>query len=137
CYASRLFVVLAEDDGYFGQVGRLAALLPPDDVILARGWTEWITPLYLSFDRRVVPLNLDTGSKGRALLKAWVAQRSAERKPVYLAIEGLVDLSGFQVRPLGDVMISRVFSEPTMTPLPRTVVTKNRDVQLYEIRPAA
>ena len=132
-WADRLILTFAESGGYFAQIERLASKLPRDEVIPARGFTEWLTPLYIAFDRRVVPLNLDPGSAGRAAFQNWVARRTAQGKTVYLLVEGPLDFGGFQARKLDEVVITREFSEPTVDPLPKTLVTKERRVGLYEI----
>ena len=132
-YADRLILTFAEDKGYFAQIERLAQLAPRDELILARGQTEWITPLYVSFGRRVVPLNLDPGSKGRAAFQTWVAGQTAQGKKVHLLLEGSADLGGYQARKLNEVVITRVFTEPTVDPLPKKLVTKQRSIGLYEI----
>lgn len=134
-YAGRLFFFFAEDKGYYTQIARLAAQLPRNDLILARGLGEWIAPLYVLFDRRVVALNLDANAKGRSALETWVARQAVQGKPAYLLVEGPVDLSGFHARPLRETTITRVFSEPTMTPLPTKIVSQSRTVRLYEITP--
>ena len=135
--ADSLILTFAEDAGYFPQIERFAGTLPPDTVILARGATEWITPLYTSFDRRVVPLNLDPGAPGRQVLQAWVARQAAQGQPAYLLLEGAADLHGYQLRQLSETLVSRVFSEPTLTPLPQKTVTQQRTIRLYEVRPEA
>ena len=132
-WADRLILVFAESDGYFTQVERLARKLPADEVILARGFTEWVTPLYVAFDRHVVPLNLDPGSAGRGAFQTWVAQQHAQGKKVYLLLEGTTDLRGLQSRKLDEAVITRIFTEPTIDPLPKKLVTKQRRIELYEI----
>jgi hypothetical protein len=132
-WADRLILTFPESGGYFAQVERLADRLPHDEVILARGFTEWVTPLYVAFDRHVVPLNLDPGSKGRGAFQTWIAKQTAQGKKVHLLIEGPTDLRGYQARKLDEVVITRVFTQPTVDPLPKKLVTKQRRIALYEI----
>lgn len=134
-WADRLFLTFAESGGYFAQVERLARKLPRDEVILARGFTEWITPLYVAFDRHVVPLNLDAGSAGRGAFQTWITQQTTQGKKTYLLVEGATDLHGIQHRKLDDFVITREFTEPTVNPLPQKLITKQRHVELYEITP--
>jgi len=134
--ADALIIAFAEDAGYFAQLERLAKQVPPDEVVLANGFTEWVTPLYVSFDRRVVPLNLDPAGKGRIALRAWVERQAAQGKPTYLLVEGGTDLSGYVARPLYETTLTRVYTEPTIDPLPKKLVTKQRRVRLLEVRPA-
>jgi hypothetical protein len=132
-WADRLILTSAESSGYFAQIEALARKLPRDELILARGFTEWITPLYVAFDRHVVPLNLDPNSPGRAAFQTWIAKQTAQGKKTYLLIEGATDLRGIQHRKLDDFVITREFTEPTVNPLPQKLVTKQRRIELYEI----
>jgi len=132
-WADRLILTFSESRGYFTQIQQLASKLPPDQVIVARGFTEWVTPLYVAFDRRVVPLNLDPNGKGRRAFQQWVARETAQGRTVHLVVEGSTDLRGLQARLLDQVVITRVFSEPTMDPLPQQVISKQRPVRIYEI----
>lgn len=131
--ADSLILTFAEDRRYYAQVEALAQKLPRDQVILVRGFTEWVTPLYIAFDRRVIPLNLDRGSKGRGALQTWIARQASAHTPVYLLIENAAELNNLNIRQVGEVVISRVFTEPTVDPLPKKIVTKQRRVRLYEV----
>jgi hypothetical protein len=133
--ADALIATFVEDEGYFAQLQHLADKLPHDDVILARGFTSWVTPLTVAFDRKVVPLNLDRGGKGRQVLSGWVARQANQGRPVYLLMEGAADLSAFQVRQLNTFVVTRSFAEPTTDPLPKKIVKEERQLTLYEIHP--
>jgi len=133
--ADALILTFAEDKGYFDQLAQLAKALPPDEVILARGFTEWITPLYFSFDRRVIPLNLDPNHPGRNALEQWVTRQGQQGKAVRLLAEGPIEFPQFHVRPVSEVVLTRIFSEPTVDPLPKKVISKPRQLTLYEITP--
>ena len=89
--------------------------------------------MYIAFDRRVIPLNLDRGSKGRGALQTWIARQASAHTPVYLLIENAAELNNLNIRQVGEVVISRVFTEPTVDPLPKKIVTKQRRVRLYEV----
>lgn len=130
--AGRLVFTLAEDRGYFTQLQQLANALPPDEPIVARGFTEWLTPLYIAFDRNVVPVNLDI-TKGRTALERWAAQRAGEHKPTYLLVEGNANLGSVKTVELGKFVITRTYSEPTVNPLPQKTVTKERHLRLLRI----
>ncbi|MGH3056395.1 MAG: hypothetical protein ACRDL7_15580, partial [Gaiellaceae bacterium] len=132
-WADRLILTFAEDGGYYAQVEHLARKLPPNELILTRGFTEWVTPLYMAFDRHVVPLNLDPGAAGRAAFLKWVGKETAQGKKLYFLLEGPADLRGLTMRKLDDVVITRVFTEPTINPLPTKLITKQRRIGIYEI----
>jgi hypothetical protein len=132
-WSNRLIAVFTENAGYYSQIHQLADKLPRDQLIVARGFTEFLTPLYIAFDRHVVPLNLDAGSKARDALYAWVAKQSSEHKPAYLLLEGQADLRGLQVRQLYETVVTRTYSEPTVNPLPTKTISRQRRVRLYEV----
>jgi hypothetical protein len=132
-WSDRQIAVFADNAGYYAQIKRLADQLPPDELILARGYTEFLTPLYIALDRRIVPLNLDAGSKARDALYAWVAKQSSEHRPAYLLLEGQADLRGLHLRQLFETAITRTYIEPTVDPLPTKTISKQRRVRFYEV----
>ncbi|MFI5364862.1 MAG: ArnT family glycosyltransferase [Candidatus Binatia bacterium] len=128
--ANALILTFAEDKGYFAQLEQLADKLPRDELIVAHGDRAWTGPLYIAFDRKVVPLNLNH-SKGAQAWKTWVAAQASQHRPVYLLIEA--DVSGSQADKVDEVVLSRSFSEPTVNPLPRRILTQQTRIELYKI----
>jgi len=135
-WADRLILTFAEDPGFYAQIEGVAEHVPRDELILARGYTEWITPLYVAFDRRMVSLNLDPGHPGNRALEAWVARQAARDQPAYLLTEWPTDLTRYRARVLFERTLSRTYTQPTVDPLPDRLVTKQYRLRLYEIRPA-
>lgn len=143
--ADRLIAAFAEDPGYYGQMRRLAQELPPDQTILARGFTTWVTPLYVAFDRKVVPLNLDK-PEVRAAAQGWIERRAREGEPAYFVDEvrsidiprggDLLGFPGVAYASLGRFEIVRTFTESTVHPLPGKVVSDHRriDIKRLELR---
>src|SRR5262249_22032285 len=58
-WTGRAFWWQPEDAGCWDQVKALADLINTDDLVFACGRPEWMTPLYVAFDRCVVPIDLD------------------------------------------------------------------------------
>jgi hypothetical protein len=118
-----LILTFAEDEDLYSQLSRLADKLPAGVPVVAHGRKFWLTPLYLTFDRLVVPMDLNSADGQRAL-RAWSAQRAAAHEPVYVLSE--VDETAQAPEP-DDVTVARLISEPSIERLPeRTLVVKAR-----------
>jgi hypothetical protein len=142
---SRIYA-LAEHQGTYAQVEELAASLPPGEPVLAAGSTRWTTPLYLAFDRPIVPLRMRTGQAKDAFIE-WVRQRSAQGRSttvMYAANDpreraagaGFLPLTRLDYRQVGRALISRSFAEWTPHPLPAATMHDTVDIRLFEIRDA-
>jgi len=127
-----MILTLAENRGYFHQVKHLADKLPRDEIVLAHGDTSWVTPLYVAFDRKVIPIDLES-DHGQNILEHWIAGQSAERKPIYLLSEARWRFSGLQKTRVDGVTLSRSYSERTVKPLPKKIETQQRLISLYRI----
>lgn len=117
----------SEDVGTWAQLRSLAELVPPDDLIFATGRPEWMTPLYVAFDRRVVPLDLDQDA-GWELLARGVADQIRRGKPAYLLYDN-GQLFSRQPREVGRVVLFRRFLERTNYPVP----SRFEDVQMMVV----
>jgi len=130
--ASRLIFTFAEDAGYFGQLQALAEKLPADQLVVTHGYKTWVTPLYVAFGRKVVPVDLNTDA-GRAAKEAWVARQLARGLPAYLLVE--VDENRPSSIKIDEAELSREYTEPTTKPLPRKILETTRLVELYKVTP--
>jgi len=130
--ANTPLLLFAENSGSFSQLAELAGKLPRNEVIPACGHSKWITPLYLSFDRKVVPLNLAT-EKGRDVFERWFEKRAGDRKPVYLLCERRAIPAGMNTQPLADIVLRRAYRQETPEPLPKTIVSEQTLVTLYRV----
>ena len=106
----------SEDSGAWDQIKALAELVPLDDLVFAAGRPEWMTPLYVAFDRRIVPLDLDQ-DLGWELLARGVAEQIRRGKSAYLLYDKALFFSS-QPREVGRVNIFRRFLENTAQPVP-------------------
>ncbi len=136
--ADMLIATFAEDAGYVNQVQRVEHLveaLPSDEIIVATGSTEWVTPLFISSHRPIVAIAINFSDKARQAFATWVARQGSQQRPAYLLLEARwPGLSAFETRMLGQVVVSRTYTEPTLTPLPKRILTKSRTISLYEGR---
>lgn len=134
--ADALLFTFAENKGLFEQLQQLAKSLPRGEIILAHdagGWAAWTTPLYVAFDRQVVPLNVHT-DEGKKAFDTWVTRQVAQQKPVYFLYEGeSLFLCGFEANQLDKIILSRPYIEKTYTPLPRQIARERKPVILYKI----
>jgi hypothetical protein len=130
--AGQLIFTFAEDSGFFVQLQELARKLPADQVIVTHGYKTWVTPLYVAFDRKVVPVDLDT-EPARTAEEAWVGRQTQRQLPAYLLIE--VDKSSANPLKVAEVELRRSYTQPTTDPLPRKIITMSRRMELYKVGP--
>jgi hypothetical protein len=115
----RLILAFAEDRGLFDQLDHLAQRLPAGVPIIMHGHKSWVTPLYVAFDRRVIPLDL-ASADGQQAWKTWSARCAAAHQPVYLLSE--IDEKALPVS-RDDVTLSRSITEPSINRLPQKLLT--------------
>ena len=121
----------SEDAGTWDQIRALAELVPPDDLVFTSGRPEWMTPLYVTFDRRVVPLDLDQ-DLGWELLARGVAEQIRRGKQAYLLYDN-GRLFSCQPREVGRVVLFRRFLEGTHYPVSRRFANVQMTVVLATI----
>ena len=132
--ADILIFNFAENKGSFLQLKQIAEQLPENEVILAHGqnvW-EWATPLCISFNRRIVPLNLDTYI-GKKTFYRWISDRASKQKVIYLLCEDNFLFPGFETTRLS-FKLSKSFIEPTVNPLPKKIIEVEKPLIFYQIR---
>jgi len=129
--AGLLIFTFSEHKGSFVQLQRLAERLPKDDLILAHGEATWVTPLFMAFDRKVIPIDLSS-DRGRHALETWLSVRISEQKPVYLLHQGL-RLFGLDHVTIEDMVLSSSYSEPTVDPLPKRIISDQKFITLSKI----
>ncbi|MBV9387074.1 MAG: hypothetical protein JOZ78_11670 [Chroococcidiopsidaceae cyanobacterium CP_BM_ER_R8_30] len=133
--ADASIITFSENQGYFMQLQRLSDKLPKDKLILANGSTTWVTPLYIAFDRKVVPINISSTEAKNAVTN-WVSQQISEQKPVYILNEEqlckLKTLS-WKSSKLDEIVLSRSFIESTVKPLPKKILHEQKMINLYKI----
>ena len=125
----------AENRGSFQQIQQLAHHLPQDEIILSdRGvyLPPWETPLYISFDRKIVPVDLNFKS-GIYVAKSWFAKVTAENRPFYLLDEEKPLPKGLNGIKLYEIELSWRFAEQPVHPLPKAILKEERTIGLYKI----
>lgn len=126
-------VDFSEDKGLFLQLQRLAEKLPNNEPILVYGsFPTWTLPLYVAFERRVIPVDFSSEEK-REDLRKWIADRTAKQKAMYLLSEDSLGLRGLNSIQEDEVVITRIYSERVVYPLPRRVVRDQTKIRLYKI----
>ncbi len=121
-----------EDPDSWDQIKNLAQLVSTDTIIFAAGQSEWITPLYIAFDRCVVPIDLDRDLGWELLARGVDEQLRRGRTPYLLYDNGRVFAS--QPQEIGRASIHRQFIEPTIFPVPRCFKEVRTTVVLAAIR---
>jgi len=126
--ADALIATFSENKGYFAQVKRLAQRLPADQPIITNVHKSLAAPLFLAFDRRLIPIDA-TSLEGRATWDTWSATQISQNTPAYLLLEVSARSPNSLWR--DDVVITRVISEHTVHPLPRKAVGLALQLELY------
>jgi glycosyltransferase involved in cell wall biosynthesis len=121
----------SEGAGTWSQLRSLAELVPPDALVFAAGRPEWMTPLHVAFDHRVVPLDLDQDA-GWEILALAAADAARRGQPVYLMTDN-GHVYARRPRELGRVVLSRRFLERTDYPVPRRFVVDQMTVALVAL----
>jgi hypothetical protein len=133
--ANAFLLVRSEHNGYYEQLKRIADKIPDNELVIsddASVWATWETPLYMAFDRRIIPTDID-GGLGRSVTREWIRKQITGGKKVYLAYEGTTPLRGLEISHQDNFQLSRTFAEPTVQPLPDSMLIEQRTVTLYEI----
>ncbi len=124
-----------ENQGYSAQFKELADKLPSDRPIVATGQSRWWTPLYLVFDRQVIPLNVRNRQGKRALIRL-IAEREQKDRPVLLLADRQLSLPGLRVVKVDTITLSRSYTEWTPRPLPQRIKSDELVISFYEITEA-
>jgi len=131
--AGRLVFFFAEDQGLYAQLQAVAERLPRDQVIITHGYKTWVTPLYLAFDRQVVPIDI-SAAEGAMLWRQWAARQKGRGQPAYLLVE-IDKPSAERSKVVDEFVLSRVFVQPTVYPLPTQIVRSQWQLELYKFPP--
>jgi hypothetical protein len=134
--ADKAVLAFAENKGLFEQLQRFAQHVPMNEPVLAydaSGWARWTTPLFLSFDRRVIPIRIHTESEKR-LFDQWVTQRLAKHEVVYFLSAGeALAFADLQSKQIEKVILQRSFIETIVDPLPQRILYERTPLILYKI----
>lgn len=137
--SNALIYNFADHEGQYEQMRAFAAKLPEDEVVLAlvgrREVRTWPTPLYLAFDRKVVPLNMGSES-GRRAFDAWVSrQAQSGDSSVPVIVRGNWRAEGLTRKRIGQVTLRRSYIEWTNAPPPKRIVVERKVLRLYRVSP--
>jgi hypothetical protein len=131
--ADALIYRFAENEWFFGQLRAIARELPENDWVLAYGGYERMLPLFLAFDRKVIPIDpRQIKEEAEPLIRSWIDARIARGQAVYLLSENC-RFVGEHIRELHHDILTRYFCESTWNPLPRKILTELQEVHLYRI----
>ncbi|MBI3765203.1 MAG: hypothetical protein HY277_01700 [Ignavibacteriales bacterium] len=128
-----LFFVGASKGDYY-DLATLANLLPPNEIVLSHNGTSfatWETPLFAVFDRKIVPLDLNSPTE-IAAVHSLVRKANESYKPLRLLHESTLP-RGLAVSGVNNLVLHRSYYESTLQPLPRKVVAEDKIVWIYQI----
>lgn len=121
----------AEGTGVWEQLRTLSELVPPDSVVFAAGRPDWMTTLYVSFGRKIVPLDLNHEA-GWELLARGVADQLRQGKTAHVLLATGRYL-GPHAREIGRAVVFRRTLESTSSPVPRHFVDHDVMVGLFAL----
>ncbi|MFI5251112.1 MAG: hypothetical protein ACHQQQ_01660 [Bacteroidota bacterium] len=128
-------IMVTEQMGYYKQIQSLAEHLPKDKMIFtddAGPWATWETPLFLAFDRKVIPMNLDN-DPGRTVVENYIRESASVSNPVYVVYQGNHHLNGIVEKNVDNFFLRRVFIETVTNPLPDSIIFDERNVDIYTV----
>ena len=124
----------AEYKGIYRQLESLAEKLPDDELILADGPPLWLTPLYFTFQKKVIPVDLASPT-GSAMFADWMAYNKAREKPTYVLLlrTNKNPLPPLPAPEINKTTLSYTYIERTVSPLPKAIVEERTDARLFKI----
>jgi hypothetical protein len=132
--ANMPFFDVAEFDGVSSQMEALAEKVPDGEIVFAQGSMSWITPLFATFDKKVVPLDLST-TPGKTALRHWVTRCAAQGKPVHLLCDDLqhLVLDGVTYNEVSQALLDTQHVQPTVHPLPTELVRERITIHILRV----
>lgn len=130
--ADRPILFFQENKDSYLKFRKFAEKLPENELILANGLHSWITPLYLSFNRKVIPLDFSIRYGAFALYR-YAADRLKMGKEVFLLLDEPISIPGIELVNTDKIVLKRKYIEDTINPLPRKVVLEEKEIKLYKI----
>ena len=130
--AGDVLLFFVEQKGVLAQIATIARGIPGNEIILASVSSDLLTPLCVSFDKKVVPVDL-TSEDGQALLAAWVSSRVQMGKPAYLLQQSSSGLIPPRTTERFREWISFSGLRPSVRPLPRRLERKSILVALQRL----
>lgn len=124
----------AEYKGIYRQLESLAKTLPDNELILTDGSPLWVTPLYFTFHKKVIPVEL-VNPTGSATLASWMAYNKTKEKPTYVLLlrTNKTALPPLPASEINKTTLTYAYVERTVTPLPKAVIEERTDAHLFKI----
>jgi hypothetical protein len=130
--SDKLILTFAEQQGAFSQLKELSEKLPDDTPVIASGNFGWIMPLYLTFQKPVILIDLNS-KQGENIFHNWISYQASKHKPVFLLYEGQFQSNELQYSRLFDGVLSRSYSVNTPFPLPAKILQDKISIGYYTI----
>jgi hypothetical protein len=130
--SDKLIFTFTEQQGVFLQLKELSEKLPDDTPVIAHGNFGWIMPLYLTFQKPVILVDLNS-KEGEKVFNDWISYQASNNKPVFLLYEGQFQSNQLQFSLIFNRVLSRSFSEKTPFPLPAKILQDKRSIGFYRI----
>lgn len=122
----------SEFKGAFKQIEALAKKLPQDEIILADGYSMWISPLYFVFNKKVIPIDMSK-EEGFRVVREWIKLNKENGKPVYILRGNREMYQPLAAYEIDRTLLTHSFFEHTPFPLPKSTVEESIPISLYQI----
>jgi hypothetical protein len=130
--SDKLIFTFTEQQGVFLQLKELSEKLPDDTPVIAHGNFGWIMPLYLTFQKPVILVDLNSKEGGK-VFNDWISYQASKHKPVFLLYEGQFKSSELQYSQIFSRVLSRSYTENTPFPLPSKILQDKKSIGFYRI----
>ena len=124
----------AENGGSWGQLSQLANKIPDDGVVFEPFQENYNVPLFMAFDKRIMPVFGDFGNKEQLDL---IRELTEKGIPVYLLTDSRqIAIYGYETKKVDQFLFNRDFMEIEYNSLPKDVLHEEKRITLYRINPA-
>jgi hypothetical protein len=119
--------VFAENGGYWQQLSILAGSIPDDGIVLSSYQEVYTTPLFLVFDKKVIPFHNNTLNEHIMHL---LNEKSADNQKIYVVGMGIL---GQKITRINQVTLNRDFMEATTDSLPDRVLHEQKNIPVFAV----
>lgn len=128
------FWSFVEHKDVYLEMKHFATQLPKDRLLFAQGSSgamRWIIPLAVAFDRKIVPLNLDTKA-GQDVLAQWFSE-AGDDFSVYVLSETSIEIPNFTSFEVQKLVYFDQAIQAILKPLPTRVLRSSTRVSLFRL----
>jgi hypothetical protein len=123
----RPIAVFAENRGCWQQLTGLAEIIPDDGLVLSSYDELYTMPLFMAFNKRVVPIS----NTFNPYLEKILSEEMANNQKIYVV--GRTGFAGQKTRKIGEVTLNRDFMEAKTVSLPARILHEQKKVAVFVV----